>query len=155
MQEQKDVDKDGNVINQYDFAYDAVGNVNDEQSSNIPTNTGVQDVSMTYGSDNRLATYNGQNVIFDNDGNMTTGPQSGNIGDYTYDSRNRLTSTGPYSYEYDAENNRIGVTENGNKTTYVINPQSKLSQTLIKTDAQGNQTFYVYGLGWSRRSEWI
>jgi RHS repeat-associated protein len=69
------------------------------------------------------------------------------MGSFAYDSRNRLTSAGTTSYDYDAENKRISVTENGSKTSYVINPQSRLSQVLIKTDAQGNQTFYVYGLG--------
>jgi RHS repeat-associated protein len=102
--QQKDIDKNGNVINQYDFAYDA-------------------------------------------DGNMTTGPLAGAMGNFAYDSRNRLVSVGTTSYEYDAENKRISVTENGSKTSYVINPQSRLSQVLIKTDAQSNQTFYVYGLG--------
>jgi RHS repeat-associated protein len=144
--QQKDIDKNGTVINQYDFAYDKAGNVTTEQSGTEPTGSAVQNTSMTYGSDNRLATYNGQNAAYDADGNMTTGPLAGAMANFVYDSRNRLVSVGNTSYEYDAENKRIGVTENGSKTSYVINPQARLSQVLIKTDAQGNQTFYVYGL---------
>ncbi len=106
----------------------------------------IQNTTMTYGSDNRLAAYNGQNVVYDADGNMTTGSQAGAMGSYTYDSRNRLTTAGTTSYIYDAENQRIGVNENGNLTSYVINPMG-LSQTLVKTDAQGNKTYYIYGLG--------
>jgi RHS repeat-associated protein len=145
--QQKDIDRNGTVINQYDFAYDKAGNVTTEQSGSEPTGSAAQNASMTYGSDNRLATYNGQNTAYDADGNMTTGPLGGAMGNFAYDSRNRLVSVGTTSYEYDAENKRISVTENGSKTSYVINPQSRLSQVLIKTDAQSNQTFYVYGLG--------
>jgi RHS repeat-associated protein len=46
-------------------------------------------------------------------------------------------------YHYDAENQRIGV----NQTSYVVNSQPVLSQVLVKTEADGTQTFYVYGLG--------
>ncbi|RKZ73521.1 MAG: hypothetical protein DRR19_30925, partial [Candidatus Parabeggiatoa sp. nov. 1] len=46
-------------------------------------------------------------------------------------------------YRYDAENQRIGV----NQTQYVINSQPALSQVLVKTKADGTQTYYVYGLG--------
>jgi RHS repeat-associated protein len=105
---------------------------------------------MTYTEDNRLATFNGQAVQYDADGNMITGPLNGQMSSYTYDSRNRLVTAGNLTYEYDAENNRIGVTENVNgcpvKTEYVVNPHAALSQVLIKT-VGNEQTYYVYGLG--------
>ena len=52
-------------------------------------------------------------------------------------------SAGNTIYRYDAENQRIGV----NQTQYVINSQPALSQVLVRTQANGTQTYYVYGLG--------
>ncbi len=144
---QKDTDRNGNIISQYNYGYDAAGNVILEQNASEEDTFTLSNTSMTYGSDNRLATFNGQPVFYDEDGNMTTGPLSGSMANYTYDSRNRITSAGNLSYLYDAENNRIGVVDNGKTTRYVINPNARLSQVLIKTDDQGNKTFYVYGLG--------
>jgi YD repeat-containing protein len=66
---------------------------------------------MTYGPDNRLVTYNGQQVTYDADGNMTYGPLNGQMAVYAYDCRNRLTLAGGTAYGYDAENNRIRVTD--------------------------------------------
>jgi len=101
---------------------------------------------MTYSLANRLATYNGQAVQFDSDGNMIKGPLSGAVKDFQFDSRNRLVQGGTVSYTYTAENSRIAVAENGKKSSFVINP-AYLSQVLMKTDADGVKTFYVYGLG--------
>ncbi|KJS02307.1 MAG: hypothetical protein VR68_03225 [Peptococcaceae bacterium BRH_c4a] len=147
--QQKDVDFTGNVIAQYDYTYDGAGNVTKEQSP-VPTQPfNLPAAAMTYTTDNRLATYNGQPAEYDADGNMTKGPLGGVMGNYTFDCRNRLTSTGSASYQYDAENNRISVANsiNGGRTDNVINPNAYLSQVLISTDEKGSQTFYVYGLG--------
>ena len=147
MLQQKDIDGKGNVIVQYDYIYDGAGNVTAEQSSDPTQSFNLPATNMTYTTDNRLATYNGQPVEFDADGNMTQGPLGGVMGNYTFDCRNRLTSAGGVSYSYDAENNRTGVSENGKQISYIVNPNVLLSQLLIKTDENGSQTFYVYGLG--------
>jgi frataxin-like iron-binding protein CyaY len=34
-----------------------------------------------------------------------------------------------------------------NQSCYVVNSQPALSQVLVKTEADGTQTFYIYGLG--------
>jgi len=141
----KDVDRNGKVINQYDYNYDSVGNVIAEQSSYKGKNPNVKDTELIYDKGNRLISYNGQNVEYDEDGNMIYGPLNGKMVAFTYDSRNRLISAGNTTYEYDAENNRIAVVEDGKRTEYVINPNAELSQVLIKKD--GSKTFYVYGLG--------
>ncbi|MVX67271.1 hypothetical protein GKZ28_26895 [Clostridium chromiireducens] len=142
-----DVDKSGSIINKYNYSYESNGNVKSEESyiknSVIPADS----KNMTYGKDNQIATYNGQNITFDADGNMTNGPLNGNMVNYNYDCRNRLVSVGNTQYEYDALNNRIAVIENGNRTNYVVNPNSQLSQVLMKKDADGKETYYVYGLG--------
>ncbi|NJO16765.1 MAG: RHS repeat-associated core domain-containing protein [Thioploca sp.] len=97
---------------------------------------------MTYTAANRLATYNGQAVRFDADGNMTFGPVSGRMAELQFDSHNRLVQAGEIRYRYDAENQRVGV----NETNYVVNSQLELSQVLVKEE-NGKKTFYVYGLG--------
>ncbi len=79
----------------------------------------------------------GEAVEFDADGNMLSG------GLNQFDSRNRLVQAGEVVYSYDAENQRVGV----NQTQYVINSQPALSQVLVKTEVNGTQTYYVYGLG--------
>ncbi|OQW89618.1 MAG: hypothetical protein BWK78_07615 [Thiotrichaceae bacterium IS1] len=97
---------------------------------------------MTYSAANRLATYNGQAVQFDADGNLLFGPLAGEMANFSFDSRNRLIQAGETSYRYDTENQRTGV----NQTSYVVNSQPALSQVLVK-DENGVKTFYVYGLG--------
>ncbi|MEW6574484.1 MAG: RHS repeat-associated core domain-containing protein [Bacillota bacterium] len=143
----RDVDGSGSVIAQYDYTYRDNGNIAAEQSSVEEIALDMPDTVMTYTYENRIATYNGQPVEYDADGNMTVGPLNGVMAAYTYDARNRLVSTGDLSYIYDAENNRIGVIEGVYRTDYVINPHAPLSQVLVKTGAEGNQIYYIYGLG--------
>jgi len=141
------------VISSYTFEYDAAGNIVSESSPYLAPSVSLQNIpniDTTYTEDNRLATFNGQEVQFDADGNMILGPLNGKMSSYTYDSRNRLVAAGNLTYEYDAENNRIGVTEDVNgspvKTEYVVNPNAALSQVLMKT-VGNEQTYYVYGIG--------
>ncbi|MFB5680880.1 RHS repeat-associated core domain-containing protein [Paenibacillus terreus] len=111
--------------------------------------TGPQtDLNLTYTADNRIATMNGEPVLYDADGNMITGPLQGTMQAYTYDSRNRLLEAGGVSYGYNSENGRTSVTVDGVTTKYVINPHANLSQVLMETDENGNVLgYYVYGLG--------
>ncbi|OQW94861.1 MAG: hypothetical protein BWK79_04505 [Beggiatoa sp. IS2] len=97
---------------------------------------------MTYTAANRLATFNGQAVQFDADGNLLTAPLNGQMSSLQFYSRNRLIQAGNTIYRYDAENQRIGV----NQTQFVVNSQPTLSQVLVK-ESNGIKTFYVYGLG--------
>jgi RHS repeat-associated protein len=129
------------IISQFDFKYDAAGNIIEEKTNFEPDPE--INLEMTYQAANRLATYNDKTVQLDPDGNMTKGPLSGEWVNFAFDSRNRLTQAGSTVYRYDAENQRIGV----DKTSYVVNSQPALSQVLVKTEADGTQTFYVYGLG--------
>ncbi|RKZ52007.1 MAG: hypothetical protein DRQ99_32790 [Candidatus Parabeggiatoa sp. nov. 3] len=62
---------------------------------------------------------------------------------FFFEPHNRLIQADSTLYRYNAENQRIGV----NQTQYVINSQPALSQVLVKTEASGTQTYYVYGLG--------
>ncbi|WP_421072462.1 RHS repeat-associated core domain-containing protein [Pelotomaculum propionicicum] len=143
----KDVDAHNNIISQYDLTYDSKGNVETEVPAIEQESFIMEDAAMTYTSNNRIATYNDQTIVYDSDGNMTTGPLNGQMVNFTYDARNRLTVAGSTYYQYDAEGNRISVVDGVYQDSYIINPHANLSQVLIKTDGQGNQTYYVYGLG--------
>ncbi|MEW6183575.1 MAG: PQQ-binding-like beta-propeller repeat protein [Bacillota bacterium] len=143
----EDKDKNGGLICGYDYTYSVDGSVYKEILA-VPLESFTrQEPATTDGPDNRIATYNGQEVLYDKDGNMKYGPLNGAMAAYTWDARDRLTAAGGLSYTYDAEGNRTGVTEGGSQTSFVVDPNAALSQVLIKTDASGNQTFYVYGLG--------
>jgi RHS repeat-associated protein len=142
LKQQKDVVvATGEIISQFDFKYDAAGNIIEEKTNFDPDPE--INLEMTYQAANRLATYNDKTVQFDADGNMTKGFLSGELVNFEFDSRNRLTQAGSTVYRYDAENQRIGV----NQTSYVVNSQPALSQVLVRTKGNGEVTYYVYGLG--------
>ncbi|MHB1042661.1 MAG: DUF7948 domain-containing protein [Eubacteriales bacterium] len=143
----KDVDNSGGIISQFDYIYFASGNFDEEKNSNENVPFTMSDAALTYAADNRLATYNGQAAVYDADGNMTTGPLAEKMENFSYDTRGRLTGAGNITYTYDAGNNRIRASDGPHQTNYIVNPNAPLSQVLIKTDEQNNQTFYVYGLG--------
>ncbi|GBC59405.1 hypothetical protein DENIS_0344 [Desulfonema ishimotonii] len=147
MTQQKDVDAGGQVIAQYDFQYDAAGNITEETVTPQESAFAVTPVTMTYTSANHLATYNGQSVDYDADGNMTHGPLDGGMADFVFDSRNRLTQAGDTQYVYDAEGNRVRMEQNGGTTRYAVNPNAGLSQVFMETAPDGTVSYYVYGQG--------
>ena len=116
----------------------------------IPANqlSAVPNASMTFGSANQLATFNGQTITHDLDGNMVSGPlpTTGAMGNYTYDSRNRLTGAGGFAYRYNAEGNRVGLTSANETTTLTVDPQGALPKVLERVK-NGVRTRYVYGAG--------
>jgi RHS repeat-associated protein len=146
LKQQKDVlIATGEIISQFDFSYDATGNIIKEQT--VPAEPEPQiNLEMTYTVANRLATYNDNVVQFDPDGNMRQGPLADGIAHFEFDSRNRLMSVGNTIYRYDAENQRVGISIDGQNTRYVVNSQPPLSQVLVRTKPDGTQTYYVYGL---------
>ncbi|MEN6324628.1 MAG: RHS repeat-associated core domain-containing protein [Syntrophomonas sp.] len=143
--QQSDVDKDTQIISQYDFTYDQVSNVLTEQNKLEQTFFDSPTATMTYETDNRLATYNGQQVTYDQDGNMINGPLQGFIQTYSYDSENRLTQAGNTQYMYDPEGNRTALIQGEQETSYLVNPGAALSQVL-QISQGGNEKYFVYGL---------
>ena len=118
----------GVVYSEETFAYDAAGNMTGDQ--------------FGYDANNRLVSYNGNNVSYDSDGNMTfNGAMS-----CMYDSSNRLTYAGGFNYSYNAEDVRILAENYLGTTTYTYDTNSRLSKLLTKT-TNGTTTKYVYGLG--------
>jgi RHS repeat-associated protein len=105
-------------------------------------------VTMTYDGDDRVTSFNGEEVTQDPDGNMTRGPLASGFADFNYDARNRLISAGGLSYTYDAENRRISSSGPDGTTSYVNNPNSSLWQVLeIRPPGASSPTYCVYGVG--------
>jgi len=116
---------DGRLLNLQDFAYDDAGRVAREFIAPIPQPYSIPTHTVTYDNDNRIATFNGLNVVHDADGNMTSGPlDADSLETYAYDGRNRLTSAGGVSYTYDPENNRVAETDASGTTEYTVEPNS-------------------------------
>ncbi|GAA5483943.1 RHS repeat-associated core domain-containing protein [Haloferula sargassicola] len=105
-------------------------------------------LAMTYNADNQLATWGGQTIIHDADGNMTTGPapDGSSLASYSYDTRNRLVSALGTTYTYDADGQRVGMVNGADTTTFVTDVSSRLSKLLVRTK-NGVSTRYVWGLG--------
>jgi len=145
--EQTDLNGD-KVINSFTYTYDTAGHIIKTESENVAEETvQISSATMEYDDANRLVKFNGEDVVYDADGNMTYGPLNGVMTHFTYDCRNRLVSAGNTTYEYDAENNRIAVTANNVRTEYVVeNNASQYSQILSAT-TNGETTLYIYGDG--------
>jgi len=102
---------------------------------------------MSYGDNNRINNYNGQDLNFDLDGNLTQVPLNGTLADLHFNSRQQLIQVGDTHYTYNAEGHRIAQITHGLTTQYTVNPEAGLSQILIKTQPNGTKTYYVYGIG--------
>lgn len=127
------------------YTYDAGGRISNE--SGLPILPLDDPAVMTY-TGNRLASYKGEPVSHDADGNMTSGPLAGGIGNYSYDARGRLTKAGNTGYTYDAADRRVAVNAAGSITRLVVDPNAALPKTLMETDQNGTPiAWYVYGLG--------
>ena len=142
------------VLTETSYTYDEAGNITGKTTSEPEGNIGIiESVEMTYDKANRLTTYNGEEVTYDAEGNMTYGPDAeGNMTTFRYNSRNQLMQAGKVKYEYDAEGNRSAQvnTETGVRTEYVTDTVNQLSQVLMATET-GNGTTkvttYTYGNG--------
>ena len=107
----------------------------------------VPNATMTFDSANQIATFNGQSITHDLDGNSLSTPKPGGgwMG-LSYDSRNRLTSAGTTAYSYNAEGNRISIQSPTETTSFVVDPEGALPKILSRTK-NGVTTRYVYGAG--------
>ena len=173
---QKDVDAEGKEIHSYDYTYNLAGNITkidrkrssrteasdkDGKASGKESSEGSASameasgeakekscttVTMEYSDDNRLISYNGVEVKYDEEGNMTYGPLDGKMTEFVYDCRNRLIKAGDTKYGYDAGNNRVGVTKDGVTTKYVVDSNCEYSQVLTAT-TDDNVITYIYGDG--------
>ena len=154
---QTDKNADGSLLHSYTYTYDGAGNIIKIGGT---ADTAAGHAVMTYDRDNRLATYNGEKVIYDERGNMLHGPLNGEMGDYTYDCRNRLIETKAAdgtvtAYTYDAENTRLTEETENTRHTFVTDKETTYSQLLTETISEKHlltyketaTIIYTYGNG--------
>jgi len=116
----------------YHYTYDAVGNRLSEETQLATKN-------YVYDEANSLASVDGVNYTFDDNGNLLSDGTS----NYAYDSANRLISVnGTSSYRYNGLGDRLQQTVNSQTTTYVLDLNARLTQVL-----SDNENSYLYGLG--------
>lgn len=95
------------------------GNLAREFAAPLPHTNTPPTRNMTYDDDNRLLTVNGNSVVNDLDGNLTSGPLTNGIfASYAYDARNRLQNVGGVTNTYDPAGNKIGITYGTNSVSY-------------------------------------
>ena len=141
---QTDKNADGTIRNSYTYTYDGAGNIIKIGGT---ADTAAGHAVMTYDRDNRLATYNGEKVTYDERGNMLHGPLNGEMGDYTYDCRNRLIETKAAdgtvtAYTYDAENTRLTEETENTRHTFVTDKETTYSQLLTETISEKHLLTY-------------
>ncbi len=130
------------------YGYDKANRLTSFAPLPMERNVAPPAVSMTYDADNQLATYNGQAVGHDLDGNLQAAPVNGTLlGAVTWDARNRLLSAGGVSYTYDAENRRATSTTSAGTTRYIYSRGARLDRLLAKVNPDNSVTRYVYGSG--------
>ena len=141
---QTDKNADGSLLHSYTYTYDGAGNIIKIVGT---ADTAAGHAVMTYDKDNRLATYNGEKVTYDERGNMLHGPLNGEMGDYTYDCRNRLIETKAAdgtvtAYTYDAENTRLTEETENTRHTFVTDKETTYSQLLTETISEKHLLTY-------------
>jgi RHS repeat-associated protein len=142
----RDMTPQGAVISEARYNYDASSFITSEHGSTTAPQALPPTASMIYDADNRLEQFNGVNVAFDNNGNMTRGPLRNGTAEFRYDPMNRLTSAGGVFYAYDEEDRLIRITSDDGTRGLVVDPGNGMSRILAKTGT-GGTTLYVYGLG--------
>jgi RHS repeat-associated protein len=131
----------------YDLAGQNIRHVTDPAIAPLAT-TSLQ----TFDADNRLTSVDGNLTTYDADGNLLhIDGTTAKI--FSYDARNRLIGHDGITYTYDAEDRRIGLTDSSGATTFVVNPNAALDQVLVRTQPDGDVTYYVYGHGLLHQEE--
>lgn len=145
-----EVTSEGEVLLSYEYTYDDFGNIISVKDNKMLDETisyveeagllGVQkketdsaatiSTNMEYDADNRLISYNGYEILYDADGNMTYGPLDGKMVSFEYDCRNRLIKAGDTNYTYDAENIRISAETEEYIEEYVADRNHELTRTV-------------------------
>lgn len=146
----REVAADAKLIAFYKFERDPLGRVKYEIRAPRPPPSAPAAQTSTFDIDDRLETFNGQNVVNDVDGNMTWAPaKTGGWRPFHYDARNRLADVdgvGTWQNVFDAEGVRVETSDHGISTKYVVSPGA-LSKTLVQVNDDGTRRYFIYGLG--------
>jgi YD repeat-containing protein len=116
------------ILETIGYTYDGNGNrVNmNRPSVTLPLPNPASNTS--YSEANQMLSFNDKNIVYDNNGNMTSVTNSCGTTNYTWDVRNRLVGINGFkpdcspftaSFKYDALNRRIEKTVNGVTTQYL------------------------------------
>lgn len=119
---------DGTVIDVVSYTYDENSNriTRNRQAAGSVTETPF---TATYDVNNRMLTYNGQPLTYDDNGNLISRQTGNGVVTYTWDARNQLISingpNGTASFKYDAQGRRIEKTINGQTVSFLYDgPQA-------------------------------
>ncbi|NIP74209.1 MAG: Rhs family protein, partial [Gammaproteobacteria bacterium] len=134
----------GAELDRLDYEYDAAGQRirrSRAQGASVPETP----FTATYDADNRMLTYNGHGLTYDENGNLTERQSEAGPVTYTWDARDRLTAidgpNGHASFTYDHAGRRIEATINGQTTRYLYDGPQAVAEL------QGNALGAVYHTG--------
>ncbi len=159
----KEIDKSGEVLQSWTYAWDLSGNMTKEKASknlfskypDIKSNK----LQYKYNSANRIENISGDENIsfaFDKDGNcIEKNDQNKAKETYSYDINDRLTDIKGKSfdatYEYDAFGMRRKAIRNGKESRYVLDIAG-MEDVIVETDANNKaKWYYIQGLGMAAR----
>ncbi|MDZ7637964.1 MAG: RHS repeat-associated core domain-containing protein [Bryobacterales bacterium] len=137
----------GAVIVDYRYSYNADGKLGVTSAGGMDLAVQGTSATFSYNNANRIVAYNGQNVSYNQDGQLTRGPLGANFQNFTYDFNGNLTQAGDTEMLYNSEDRLIGIRRGSALTRLVVNPLKEVSQVLMKRDPDGNVTRYVWGIG--------
>jgi RHS repeat-associated protein len=116
------------VLESLTYTYDANGNRISMNRPSVALPLPNQVSNTSYNDANHMLSFNDKNIIYDENGNMTSVTNACGTTNYTWDARNRLVgiqgfdalcSPLPASFNYDALGRRIEKTINGRTLQYV------------------------------------
>lgn len=159
---------DGSIIDRISYNYDESGNVTSRNRAalgSVPDST----FTATYDSNNRMLTFNGQPLAYDNNGNLITRQTAQGTITYTWDAQNHLIGiigpNGTAAFKYDYRGRRIEKTVNGQTVGYLYDgPQAiaelqgssigttyltglQIDEVLARFSSQGNRILLADALG--------
>ena len=141
------INKNGEtVINSQQYEWNESGNIINVSVYDPMQFAGTVSAEMEYNEFNQLIRWNGEDILYDESGNMLYGPFGGGMVEFEYDCRNRLIRAGDIQYEYDAGDNRIAKIVNGVRTDFVHDTVLSLSRILMST-INDETIYYVWGQG--------
>lgn len=142
-----DFDAKGSIIVGYEYTYDRNGFVTSERLHSDPVVYEPATSTYTYDDDNRLMAKNGVNIHYDADGNITTGPISGESESFEWDAHNNLKKAGDITFNNDVEDRLIGWVNGSETVKFATVEASSGSQILVSESSLGSTSRYIYGVG--------
>lgn len=156
---------DGHLVALQKFGYDLSGSITSKFAAPPPRPLNEPAVSATYNSDDQLATFGGNAVLHDLDGNLTSAlltnvmvgtGETNVLGAFAWDARNRLTSVGfqrngspdVSQFGYSPDGYLETISRTGQTERLIVDPHgAPRTQVLERILPDGSCVRYVYALG--------